>query len=89
MSAGESVLDPHRHLQALDQRILLAHGFHDRLIPYTETLRLHRALPSSLDARMFITRFFAHSKRGALAYLAHPVEVYRFLSLLGIALRPC
>jgi pimeloyl-ACP methyl ester carboxylesterase len=86
--ANHSVPDPLPFLERLDQRIVLAHGLDDRLIPYTETLRLRAAMPPSVDARVFLTRMFAHSSRDTLSRLQYPREVVRYISLLRSALQP-
>lgn len=41
--------------------VLLAHGRDDRLVPYTETLRVRRRLPPEISKRCTITSLFAHS----------------------------
>lgn len=82
-------LDPGPYLPKLDQRIVLAHGAEDRLIPYTEALRLREMLPSSARVSLTITRLFAHSRgAGRLGFLTYPLEVARYLALLGNALQP-
>jgi pimeloyl-ACP methyl ester carboxylesterase len=87
-SIRDPVIEPRDRLAGLDQRVVLAHGLEDRLIPYTETLRLREALPSTLEARMFITRLFSHSRRGTLNYLDYPREAVGYFALLRQALRP-
>jgi dienelactone hydrolase len=83
-------LDPRPLLGKLDQRIVLAHGHEDRLIPFTESLRLMSELPPTADASVAITRLFAHSRgAGSLGVLHYPVEVGRYVALLRRALRPC
>ena len=42
-------------------RIVLSHGRADRLIPYTETLRLQELLPPAAKPAVTITGLFAHS----------------------------
>lgn len=80
-------LDPTPHLPALRGRIILSHGRADRLIPYTETLRLQTLLPPSLKPSVTITGLFAHS---AHAGWMHPLERAResaqFIRLLNDAL---
>ena len=41
--------------------IHIFHGRGDRLVPYTESLRLKKALPDDLAAAVTVTRLFAHS----------------------------
>jgi pimeloyl-ACP methyl ester carboxylesterase len=82
-------LDPGPWLPHLDQRVVLAHGRDDRLIPFTETLRLAAALPPAVSATVSITRLFAHSSEAdRLAYLAYPREAGRYFALLRRALQP-
>jgi hypothetical protein len=82
-------LDPAPVLSQLDRRVVLVHGFGDRLIPFTETLRLRRALPDTTDASATITRLFAHSKGAEeLRFWEYPREVARYLWLLWRALAP-
>jgi pimeloyl-ACP methyl ester carboxylesterase len=64
-------LDPRARLDGLRGRIILSHGRADRLIPWTETLRLRTLLPPSTDVSVTITGLFAHS---AHAGWMHPVE---------------
>jgi pimeloyl-ACP methyl ester carboxylesterase len=82
-------LDPRPALPHLDQRILLAHGFDDRLIPFTETLRLLSHIPARTRAVARITRLFAHSREAEpLGLLEYPREALRYYDLLRRALRP-
>jgi pimeloyl-ACP methyl ester carboxylesterase len=82
-------LDPRPLLSRLDQRVVLAHGHADRLIPFTETLRLRAALPSRVEATHSVTRLFAHSREAEpLGVLQLPREFARYLSLLDDVLRP-
>jgi len=82
-------LDPRPILPLLDQEILLAHGRDDRLIPFTETLRLAAALPGEVNATATITRLFAHSREAdRLSVLAWPREAARYLDLLRRAVDP-
>ncbi len=81
-------LDPARAFPALRARVVLAHGEADRLVPYTETLRLREALPKRLDASVTITRLFAHSTGNtAVRVLEYGAEGFRFVRLLRRALR--
>ncbi len=80
-------LEPRGALRGLTQRVVLAHGYEDRLVPYTESLRLHAALPAQVDATVTITRLFAHSTGGdSLRPWQYPVEVARYVRLLTRAL---
>lgn len=79
-------LDPRPRLSCLRAKVVLSHGRQDRLIPFTETLRLMAMLPEQVDASATITGLFAHS---AGAWL-HPVhwlrETSAFVRLLDRAL---
>jgi hypothetical protein len=81
------VLDPRPLLPEFDRRLVLAHGYADHLIPFTETLRLHQHLARDAPAETFITRLFAHSteSRGFPAH-RYPAEVWNYLRLLSRAL---
>ncbi|WP_420129942.1 dienelactone hydrolase family protein [Longimicrobium sp.] len=80
-------LDPQALLPAIRGRIILSHGRADRLIPYTETLRLRTLLPSTVTPSVTITGLFAHS---AHAGWMHPLdrvrETAQFIRLLNDAL---
>src|SRR5262245_10645385 len=58
---AEPLLDPGPALPALTTRILVAHGRDDRLVPFTESLRMAREVPAPELARCTITALFAHS----------------------------
>jgi pimeloyl-ACP methyl ester carboxylesterase len=71
----DPLFDPTPFLSRVDLPVLLAHGRHDRLIPYTETIRLARALPARSVESLTITALFEHSG-GAAAGLG-PLGVLR------------
>lgn len=79
-------LDPRSRLASVKARILLTHGRQDRLIPFTETLRMREMMPPGVQVDSTITGLFAHS---AAAWL-HPMdwarETGRFVGLLNRAL---
>lgn len=81
-------LDPRPALAALRVRVVLAHGRHDRLIPFTETLRLREALRHTPSPDATITSLFAHSTGSGVHPLRYGVEALRFLRLLDRALAP-
>ncbi|MHB1193202.1 MAG: dienelactone hydrolase family protein [Longimicrobiales bacterium] len=62
----EPTLEPASFLQDVPGPVHLLHGRQDRLIPFTEMLRLADALRSGVLARGTVTRLFAHSTRDAL-----------------------
>jgi predicted esterase len=81
---AEPLLDPGPALATLRTRTLVAHGRDDRLVPFTESLRLVRELrPGSLD-RCTITSLFAHSggTEKGLRGLGRAREAVRFFGLL-------
>ena len=80
-------VDPLPYLPSLHGKITLSHGREDRLIPFTESLRLAAALPPHLDASCTITGLFAHSAgAGRLHPMAHARETLTFVRLLNRAL---
>jgi pimeloyl-ACP methyl ester carboxylesterase len=80
-------LDPRPLLPALRGRIILSHGRADRLIPYTETLRLQTLLPPELNPSVTVTGLFAHSAHaGWMNPLARVRESAQFIRLLNDAL---
>ena len=86
--AADPGLDPRPALPELRARVVLAHGEADRLIPFTESLRMYAALPERLDRSVTITRLFAHSTgNAAVRAVEYGVEGLRFFQLLRRALR--
>ena len=57
----EPLLDPAAELHRTSVPVHLIHGRGDRLVPYTESLRLRELLPPALPAQVTITGLFAHS----------------------------
>jgi hypothetical protein len=84
---SEPLIDPSGSLSRLRCRVVLAHGVDDRLIPYTETLRLGSLLPARLPATVRLTGLFAHSRKAVLPLVGTLREGAGFLRLLGAALR--
>lgn len=85
----DPLFDPAPFLPDVATPVLLAHGRHDRLIPFTETLRLARALPPATLRGTTITALFEHSGGAAagLGPLGRAREAARFLDLLRRVLR--
>lgn len=82
-------LDPMARLREVRARVVLAHGHSDQLIPYTEALRLHSALPPEANVSVSITRLFAHSREApGLGIVHYPRELARYVGLLNRALTP-
>jgi pimeloyl-ACP methyl ester carboxylesterase len=81
---AEPLLEPGPALAALRTRILVAHGRDDRLVPFTESLRLAREVPAPRLVRCSITALFAHSGGAdkGLGGLGLARETTRFLRLL-------
>jgi hypothetical protein len=81
-------MDPRKDVAGVGGAITLAHGVTDRLVPFTEGLRLHRALGRPDLPPVTLTRLLGHSRHearlGAGAYLS---ESMRFARLLHRALR--
>lgn len=61
--AAEPLLDPSPYLPRVPVPLVLAHGRDDRLIPWTEMVRLRRALPAARVRDAAVTRLFGHSFR--------------------------
>lgn len=79
-------LDPRPVLGEVRARVVLAHGHGDRLIPFTETLRLHSYLAGARCSAT-ITRLFAHSRgEDGLRGVRLAREGARFFGLLRRAL---
>lgn len=75
------------HLSELKVPVRLAHGRRDRLIPYTETLRLAERFPPGSDVRVFLTGLFSHSHRhGKRRTLRDGLEQVQFLRLMSAIL---
>jgi hypothetical protein len=86
--ATEPQLDPRPVLSRIRSRIVLAHGYEDQLIPFTESLRLRSQLPAEADPSVTITRLFAHSVGAAGMHpLFYAREAVRFFRLLHRAIR--
>ncbi|MCI0435999.1 MAG: hypothetical protein L0271_20520 [Gemmatimonadetes bacterium] len=57
----DPLMDPQPFLPEVRVRVLLAHARDDRLMPFTETIRLSRALPREWLHSCTITALFSHS----------------------------
>jgi acetyl esterase/lipase len=82
--AADPLLDPRPFLCDIRVRTILAHGRDDRLVPFTETTRLARAMPPQVLAATAITALFAHS--GGAQHGLGPVglarEATRFVRMM-------
>ena len=82
-------LDPRPFLPRLRHPTVLAHGYYDQLIPYTETLQLHERLVDHAPSYLSVSRLFAHSKEAPpLRLRDYPLEALRYARLLDRALSP-
>lgn len=72
------------HLQV---PVRLIHGKQDRLIPFTESLRLAERFPPGSDVRVLLTGLFSHSQRDGGRMKTREVgEQIRFLHLMSVVL---
>ncbi len=80
----EPAMDPQPFLSAVRVPVVLAHGRDDRLVPFSETVRLSRALPPHLLKHCGITSLFAHSggTNAHLGAMGLVREGTRFLTVL-------
>ncbi|HEX9108905.1 MAG TPA: hypothetical protein VF832_16780 [Longimicrobiales bacterium] len=58
---ADPLLDPTPDLPHVPTRTFIAHGRDDRLVPFTESLRLARALPAGVLRSVTVTSLFSHS----------------------------
>ena len=81
---ADPLLDPQPYLQHVRVPILFSHGRDDRLIPFTETIRLSRASPGHLVRSTMITSLFQHSggTQSGLGLVGVARESARFALLL-------
>ncbi len=90
----DPLIEPGPLLPRLGVRTLLAHGRDDRLVPFTETLRLGQAIPRHCRDSLTVTSLFAHSAlnagpRGPIGLGREAVRFIRLLHrLLGFVAAP-
>jgi hypothetical protein len=85
---AEPLLDPGPHLPEVPVPVFLSHGLHDRLVPWTEMVRLRRALPAGRVDTSGVTSLFGHSTgERRLPTPASAPEGVRFLRLMHRMLR--
>lgn len=82
---ADPLLDPGPFLPRVRVPILFSHGRDDRLIPFTETIRLSRAAPQHLVRSTIITALFQHS--GGTQSGLGPVGVAREGARFALLLR--
>src|SRR5688572_10285507 len=83
--ARDPLVDPMPFLGHARVPVLLAHGRDDRLVPYTESIRLERGLPRELVAASSITSLFSHSGGTVhgLGVMGRTREAARFVATLN------
>ena len=81
---AEPLLDPAAAISALRVPTLVAHGRDDRLVPFSESVQLARALPPDALVNLTITALFAHSggTQVGLSLYERGREGLRFVRLL-------
>jgi pimeloyl-ACP methyl ester carboxylesterase len=77
------LFEPSRILQRVRVPVRLIHGRADRLIPFTESLRLRDAFPPEADVRVYLTGLFGHSQRQRGEGLEEISEQLRFLRVMS------
>ncbi len=82
---AEPLLEPGPALRDLQVPTLVAHGRDDRLVPFTESLRLARDIPRQVQRGLGITGLFAHSGQTDRSHGVWriPGEGVRFVRLLN------
>lgn len=60
-SQAEPLMEPRPGVRDVTVPVHLLHGRNDRLIPYTESLRMGECLPAGVASRVTVTGLFAHS----------------------------
>jgi pimeloyl-ACP methyl ester carboxylesterase len=82
---AEPLLEPGQALRELQVPTLVAHGRDDRLVPFTESLRLYRDIRPEIQRGLAITGLFAHSGQTDRSHGVWriPGESVRFLRLLN------
>jgi pimeloyl-ACP methyl ester carboxylesterase len=69
---SEPELDPHGRLEGIRVPVVLMHGESDRLVPYSETLRLAREVPVEYLKSVTVTKLLGHTRRSEAAGLRNP-----------------
>lgn len=81
--AIDPLMDPGPWLERARHPVHLLHGRGDRLIPYTESLRLAARLPPEAPCHLTITRLFAHTRGQRFPLASGPREAWAFFRALG------
>lgn len=83
LDRASPLLEPGDYLADVRVPVRLVHGRDDRLIPFTETLRLREAFPPGADVQADISALFAHSGESGVGSLPRWAwEGARFLRIL-------
>ena len=80
--ASTPFAEPVSFLDRIRVPVRLVHGWDDRLIPFSESLRLAEAFTDPSDVRVYLTGLFGHSQEAA-GKKRGPVEQVRFLRILA------
>lgn len=85
----DPLMDPQPYLGRVGVPTLFAHGRDDRLVPFSETIRLARSIPADRLRSVTITSLFAHSggTQGGLGPIGTAREAARFVRLLARIMR--
>ena len=76
--------EPMALLDRISVPVRLVHGRGDRLIPFSESLRLAEAFPKTADVRVYLTGLFAHSQEDATTTIRSGIrEQLNFLRMLA------
>lgn len=79
--------DPLPYVSNIPRPVHLIHGRHDRLIPFTETLRLAASFPPEARVSCRLTGLFGHSQRGRPGgWWREGWERLRFLRMMSMVL---
>jgi pimeloyl-ACP methyl ester carboxylesterase len=79
-----SLYDVPRHMNDIRVPVRLIHGRGDRLIPFTETLRLAESFHEDTPKRVYLTGLFGHSQRDqGNALFGQIGEMSRFLHMMS------
>ena len=77
------LFEPTLFLDRITIPVRLIHGRTDRLIPFSESLRLREAFPLRADVQVYLTGLFAHSQRHRGSPIAEVGERLRFLRVMS------
>jgi pimeloyl-ACP methyl ester carboxylesterase len=69
---AEPELEPGGRLAGLDAPVVLLHGHADRLVPFSETLRLAQQVPAGMLRTATVTKLLGHTRRSETAGIRNP-----------------